>query len=100
MIHGLESLFLWKTIDAFYKSQYFRSLQTFVKTCQLFFPVENTAIFQNKRLQIYLSVVNTQEYSRYVMYGQEYRFGIQVVLFFPVIIKMASMRTRIVTVNL
>lgn len=61
MIHGLESLFLSKTIDAFNKSQYFRSLQTFLKTCQLLFPVENTAIFQNKRLQIYLSVVNTQE---------------------------------------
>lgn len=68
MIHGLESLFLSKTIDAFNKSQYFRSLQTFLKTCQLLFPVENTAIFQNKRLHTYLSVVNTQEY----------RFGIQV----------------------
>lgn len=41
-----------------------------------------------------------QEYGRYVMYGQEYRFGIQVVPFFPVIVKMASMRARIVTVNL
>ena len=100
MIHGLESLFLWKTIYAFNKSQYFRSLQTFVKTCQLLFPVENTAIFQNKRLHIYLSVVNTLEYGTYVMYGQEYRFGIQVVPFFPVIIKMASMRARTGTVNL
>lgn len=100
MIHGLESLFLRKTIDAFNKSQYFRSLQTFLKTCQLLFPVENTAIFQNKCLHIYLSVVNTQECGRYVMYGQEYRFGIQVVPFFPVIIKMASIRARIVTVNL
>ena len=60
MIHGLESLFLSKTIDAFNKSQYFRSLQTFLKTCQLLFPVENTAIFQNKCLHIYLSVVNNK----------------------------------------